>query len=372
MIKKTYMFVALLAAFIYLGLIGGCATTKVYYASPSPHKKLVFPRDHGAHNDFQTEWWYFNGHLDLTDGTSTGFELVFFRRRTEKDHIWGIPVRWIAGNPLYLSHFAITDPSLKRFVYSEDKGNFPYAGAKASRMLVWCGTWVANMFGDGTILLSSSMKDYGINLVLTPERPPVLNGDKNGISRKGENGGSGYYYSYTRMSVKGFLRRDKKYIKVKKGLAWMDHEFFSMDLAKNLVGWDWFSMQLNNGSDIMAFILHRPDGKIDPYSSGTLVRPDGSIYRFTRDAFSVKELAYWKSPRSDGKYPVKWRITLPSENIDLELSAVMPNQELITKYTHINYWEGEMAVYGKYNGKDAKGKGYVEITGRDRPIYKSM
>ena len=370
--KNIRILLALTGMLAYLALVGGCATTRLHYATPSPQEKLTFPKDHGAHKDFQTEWWYFTGHLELTDGTNTGFELVFFRRRTEKDRMWGMPVKWIAGNPLYLAHFAITDPSKNRFVYSEDKGKSPYAGAKAGKILVWCGPWIADMFEDGTILLSSSMRDYAINLVLTPKRPPVLHGDKNGISRKGEQGGSGYYYSFTRMGVQGYLRRDKKYIKVKKGLAWMDHEFFSLNLAKNLAGWDWFSVQLDDGTDMMAFLLHRPDGTIDPYSSGTLVSPDGSIYRFTRDAFSVEEMAYWKSHKSKGKYPVKWRIKIPKENIDLELSAVMPNQELITKYTHINYWEGEMHVSGKRGGKKVKGKGYVEITGRDKPIYKSM
>jgi len=366
--KTIYRSIAFFMGIVGLVIFVGCATTGIRYAEPSPKRHLTFPRDHAAHKDFQTEWWYFTGHLELTDGTDTGFELVFFRRRTEKDHRWGIPVRWIA-NPMYFAHFAITDPSKNRFVYAEEKGKRPAGGAKTDRMFVWSDGWMACMSKDGSIPLSYSMSDYSVDLVLKSEKPPVVDGE-NGISRKGENGGEGYYYSYTRLDVKGFLKRGKKYIKIKKGVAWMDHEFFSLDLAKNLAGWDWFSVQLDDGTDLMAFLLHRADGSIDIYSSGTLVRPDGSLYRFLRDDFLVTELNHWYSHKTHATYPVRWRIVVPRESMDLKLDAVMPQQELITKYTHINYWEGEMVVSGARGGKKVSGKAYVEMTGRDKPINK--
>jgi predicted secreted hydrolase len=165
------------------------------------------------------------------------------------------------------------------------------------------------------------------------------------------------------MQTDGELTLNGKTEKVR-GLTWMDHEFGSNQLSADQVGWDWFSIQLDNNSELMLYLMRRKDGSIDPYSSGTLVSADGSIKILSNSDFHIQVIDRWKSPTSGATYPIKWKVTIPTDSIELEVLPGFPEQELITnRSTRVTYWEGAVGVRGTARGIPVNGNGYVEMTG---------
>jgi predicted secreted hydrolase len=191
----------------------------------------------------------------------------------------------------------------------------------------------------------------------------VLHGD-NGLSQKGEGEGrASYYYSLTQMKTEGEITINGKTEKVQ-GLSWMDHEFGSNQLTEDQVGWDWFSIQLNNQTEIMLYLMRRKDGSVDPYSSGTLVAMDGTTKHLALNEFYVEVLDHWKSPRSGGNYPMGWKVTIPNQEIELKIEPEFTDQELITtRSRRVTYWEGAARINGTVRKKLVTGVGYVEMTG---------
>ena len=202
-----------------------------------------------------------------------------------------------------------------------------------------------------------------LRLNLRSLKAPVLHG-QNGLSQKGEGEGrASYYYSLTRMQTEGELTVNGKSEKVR-GLTWMDHEFGSNQLREDQVGWDWFSIQLDNQTELMLYLMRRKDGSVDPYSSGTLVGADGTTKNLSNKDYRIDVLERWKSPTSGATYPMKWKVTIPSESIELEILPAFPDQELITnRSTRVTYWEGAVQIRGTARGKSVSGNGYVEMTG---------
>lgn len=333
------------------------------YQLALPGRSLSFPKDHFSHPDFKTEWWYYTGHLETESGKSYGYQVTFFR--------FGLRDRQGEGKDshplftdLYLAHFALSDIQQKKFFFSEraNRGYDHKAGASIHRYLVWNEDWKVEEKGRGH-LIEIRDRDTALRLHLTPLKPPVLHGDK-GLSQKG--GGKGrasYYYSFTRMKAQGELEIGGKKERVQ-GLSWMDHEFGSNQLGEDQVGWDWFSIQLDNKTEIMLYLMRRKDGSADPYSSGTLVYEDGTTRHLALSDFRIEVLERWKSPKSGGDYPMGWKIFIPSEQIELEIAPFFPEQELDTrKSTKVTYWEGAVRVGGSYRKKSVQGVGYVEMTG---------
>jgi predicted secreted hydrolase len=191
----------------------------------------------------------------------------------------------------------------------------------------------------------------------------VLHGE-NGLSRKAEGEGrASYYYSLTRIQTEGDLIIDGKKEAVR-GVSWMDHEFGSNQLGEDQVGWDWFSIQLDNDTELMLYLMRRKDGSVDPYSSGTLVNADGTSKHLDLKDYRVEVMDRWKSPSSGANYPMKWKVMIPSEHIELEISPAFPEQELITnRSTRVTYWEGAVGITGEFRKKSVTGNGYVEMTG---------
>ena len=189
-----------------------------------------------------------------------------------------------------------------------------------------------------------------------------------GVSQKGEGQGqASHYYSLTRLATKGTIRIDERENKVK-GTSWMDHEFGSADLAEGLIGWDWFSIQLQSGYEIMAYWLRRQDGTFDPVSSGTLVDPSGEARHLSRDDLKLNILEYWVSQASGAQYPSRWILTIVPFDIRLIITPFLPAQELRTpKSTQITYWEGAVEVKGLSRQAPVTGMGYVELTGYAEP-----
>ena len=202
-----------------------------------------------------------------------------------------------------------------------------------------------------------------LDLQLTPEKPPVIHG-KNGVSQKAEGEGyASHYYSLTRLATQGRLTYQGRSFQVQ-GLSWMDHEFSSSQLAPYQTGWDWFSLQLDDGHELMLYVLRHQDGSLDPFSSGTLVDPLGQAQHLELADFTIQVMDTWKSPRSGAVYPGAWKISLPEQGYELEVQPTIPNQELVTsRSTQITYWEGSVKVSGRRHGQPVRGRGYVELTG---------
>jgi predicted secreted hydrolase len=325
-----------------------------------------FPRDHGSHDEFRTEWWYYTGHLTTQNGRRFGFQLTFFRRGLAPDQIRTSPSRWTIRH-LYLAHFAVSDLTTRQFRYSEklSREGLGKAGADAGRLHVWTDRWVAEAAKEEPSAhhLVAEQDGVAIDITLRQLKPPVVHGDA-GISRKGEQAGqASHYYSLTKLGTEGRLTIDGESFQVT-GTSWMDHEFGSADLGEDLVGWDWFSLQLQNGNDIMIYQLRRADGSLDPASSGTLVYPDGRARSLSQNDVAVAILAHWTSPASGARYPAKWIVTVPSLQLNIQVTPLMANQELATRRsTQVTYWEGAVHISGTAEGRAVTGQGYVELTG---------
>jgi predicted secreted hydrolase len=346
--------IALIATFLI--------TTGFTYQLALPGRKLTFPADHYSHPDFKTEWWYYTGHLESDSGKSYGYQVTFFRfgLRDRQNEMKEAPL----FSELYMAHFALSDLSAKKFTFREriDRGIAGKAGAATNRLLVWNGDW--KLSGDGNDH-AIRVNDRGrqLRLNLRSLKAPVLHG-QNGLSQKGEGEGrASYYYSLTRMQTEGELTVNGKSEKVR-GLTWMDHEFGSNQLTEAQVGWDWFSIQLDNQTELMLYLMRRKDGSIDPNSSGTLVGADGITRNLSIQDYRIDVLDRWKSPMSGATYPMKWKVTIPSESVKLEITPAFPDQELITnRSTRVTYWEGAVGIRGTARGKAVDGNGYVEMTG---------
>jgi predicted secreted hydrolase len=202
-----------------------------------------------------------------------------------------------------------------------------------------------------------------ILLDLAPGKPPVIHGEQS-VSRKGSQAGNAsHYYSLARLPTRGELtfagRRH-----VVEGLSWMDHEFGTSFLEAEQIGWDWFSIQLDDGADLMLFQLRRLDGSRDPHSSGTWIGSSGNSRSLGFRDFTLNPGGVWKSPESGALYPLSWDIEVPSQNLNLQVNAAMPGQELKTeRSTGVTYWEGSVKVSGSRAGQSVRGRGYLEMTG---------
>ena len=344
-----------------------------------PGRTFSFPRDHFSHPEFKTEWWYYSGHLQSPDKQSFGYQLTFFRTGLRRDSS-NRKSRWAIQN-LYFAHLALTDESQGKFDYREkiSRGSLGEAGALShtsseKNFRIWIENWMMEGSGPGmqNHLLKAGDRDLGIQLMLTPERDPVVHGLK-GIRQKAEGEGyASHYYSITRLKTEGRLLLKGKEVPVN-GLSWMDHEFGSDQLREYQAGWDWFSIQMDNGADLMFYQIRQKDGKPDPHSGGTILFSDGKNDSLTLKDFKIQILENWKSPKSGASYPSRWSITAPGRGIALVISPTVKNQELITnESTHVTYWEGSVNVEGRFENHPSRGKGYVELTGYVKPFSKGI
>jgi len=331
------------------------------YQLALPGRKIVFPRDHFSHPDFKTEWWYYTGHFTTEKGRAYGYQVTFFRFGL-KDKQEGEPAPLFTD--LYMAHFALSDKQAKTFRVAEraNRGYGDKAGSATDRLLVWNEDWKLEARGN-THFIAMKDKDVTLTLRMTPTKPPVLHGDS-GLSQKAEGAGrASYYYSLTRLATEGEIEIAGRKEKIT-GQSWMDHEFGSNQLADDQLGWDWFSLQLDDKSELMLYVMRRKDGSIDPYSSGTLIAADGKSVHLTLADFKIEATGRWKSPTSGAVYPMGWKVSVPSANLVLDVSPFFPAQELETKKsTKVTYWEGSVLVRSETKGQSVQGLGYVEMTG---------
>jgi predicted secreted hydrolase len=239
------------------------------------------------------------------------------------------------------------------------RGAAGLAGAVSDPYRVWLEDWEVGEVGNGSYRLRASAGALTIDLSLKDLKGPVLQGDQ-GYSQKGpQPGNASFYYSQTRLESEGLILVDGVEYEVA-GLSWKDHEYSTSVLSPEQVGWDWFSMQLEDGSELMAYQIRRADGQLDPYSSGTVIRPDGSTRTLQAGDFSIQVEDTWVSPHSGARYPSRWVVSVPSESLRLEIMPVIEDQELNLTFI---YWEGAVDIIGARAGIPISGSGYVEMTG---------
>jgi len=335
------------------------------FARAEGPRTLAFPQDHGPHDDFQTEWWYYTGNLIAETGERFGYQLTFFRRALlPPEQRAARPSDW-AAEQVYMAHFALTDTAggEHRSFEKLGRGAAGLAGAQAVPYRVWLDNWSVEEMAGGAngspARLRASADDISLDLKLDDLKGPILQGD-GGYSRKGpEPGNASYYYSLPRIVTSGTVTVGGRTFDVD-GLSWMDHEFSTSALGAEQAGWDWFSLQLDDDSELMVFQLRRADGSIDDFSSGTVIAPDGATRTLGSNDFTLQPTGQWRSPRTGATYPSSWVLTVPSADLELAIEPLLADQEMNVSY---DYWEGAVKAEGTAADKPVAGNGYVELTG---------
>ena len=335
---------------------------------------FLFPRDHGAHPGYRLEWWYYTGNVKTASGERYGFQLTFFRTQMSPpgaEKTWPQnPSSW-RTNQLYFAHAALTDIRGQRFYHDEHmaRGAVGLAGVEQEGGFtkIFLGSWSA-VLGNREHRLSVTSDLFTLDLTCKPAKPVAVHGDR-GYSLKGKKRESAScYYSFTRLNTSGLLSLSGETYSVE-GTAWMDHEYSSAPLEDDLAGWDWFSLQLQDQTELMIYLLRRRDGDHSRSSAGTFIEASGEPVHLNHEDFQVQVLDYWKSPRTGARYPSRWRIRIFPLDLDLSVLPNLPAQELVTqRSTQVTYWEGSVSATGRAHKKPVDGAGYVEMTGYAAPF----
>ena len=311
----------------------------------------------------------FTGNLHSDTGDLYGFQLTFFRRQISPPgavKAWPNPPSAWRTQQIYLAHAAVSDVAGKRHLQAElvSREALTMAGVLHSppETVVYLKNWSARI-GSAAQVLKVDSDEFSYELTLKPAKPPVLHGEA-GYSLKGSSPErASCYYSYTRLEVDGRLTIGGKTFAVS-GQGWMDHEFSTALLEPAIKGWDWFSLQLSDRTEIMVFFLRTDDGGISSVSGGTFVDNDGKTRPISRDELAVSVLETWKSPQSKAVYPSHWRLRIFPYSLDLTISPNLTDQEMLTlESTAVTYWEGSVSIRGTRDANPIKGQGYVELTG---------
>lgn len=392
--RRTEVVVAsLLVVFLGLGAMAGGGTSdgpstggpsERAWQAADPAYVWAFPRDHHAHPRYRTEWWYFTGNLTSPEGRRFGYQFTLFRIGLSPDSL-PLASDWASSN-LVMGHASISDLDRHEHRFSEllyratpFLGGFPPEG---SPLLAWSrapvgtdGRWSVRWNGNGfDFTMRDDAQRIAFDLHTTATKPLVYQGP-NGFSRKGDApDAASQYYSFTRLATEGQLALDGVDHTVS-GSSWMDKEFGSNQLAPNQVGWDWFSLQLDDGRDLMLYRLRSSvePGPVrdDDFTRGTVIAQDGSVRYLAPADWTLSHTDTWLSPRTNARYPMGWEIEIPSEGVALTVTPTMKAQENVGSLSGgIYYWEGAVVVrgvneIGERTGQSpiVVGRGYVELTG---------
>ncbi len=331
------------------------------YARVTESRPFNFPRDHATHPEYRSEWWYFTGNLASEDGDRFGFELTFFRfalapAAVERGSEWGTNQAWMA-------HLSLTDEEQNRFVAVErfSREALGLAGSTLGPFTLRIEDWSAESGGSELFPLRLRASDEAgeISLTLVPLKGPVAQGE-DGFDRKGpEEGNASHYYSFTRLRTEGQIRVGNREASVT-GLAWMDREWGTSALSDDLEGWDWFSIQLSDGRDLMYYRLRTNEGETSPFSGGSIVDTEGNRVDLGAEDVSLQVLDYWQSGATGSRYPVSWSLSIPTWQLGFEIHPMLPQQELDLA---VRYWEGAIIAEGTSLSPGVNGRGYLELTG---------
>jgi predicted secreted hydrolase len=364
MLRSLFMALLLLAG--ALGAAGATGAAPPAFAPVTPGRTLVFPQDFGAHPEHRTEWWYVTGWLDTPDGKPLGFQLTFFRSRTEHD-----PDNPSAFAPkqLVIGHAALSDPATGHLLHDQRSARegFGLAWARPGNTDLRLEDWSMRRGPDGRYQVSVRGGALAFELQLAPTQPLLLQGEA-GFSRKGPKlEHASYYYSEPQLKVAGSVTRGGKAVDVK-GSAWLDHEWSSQVLEENAAGWDWAGINLDDGGALMAFQIRGKDGgKL--WAHATLRDGAGRITQYSPEQVSFTPQTVWRSPRTGASYPVA--TTIATGSLRWQLKPLQPDQELDSRRsTGAVYWEGAVRVEGKDPASGRRlGRGYLELTGYVDPLH---
>jgi predicted secreted hydrolase len=367
MMRRCVATLLLVFAVLAFSRGGVVAASHDGFAPALPPYRFSFPRDHGSHVAYQSEWWYYTGHVRAKDGRRFGYELTFFRfglrpgdpPRSREQSPW-------RGNQVYFAHFAVTDERAGTFVHFDRFAREALGMGRSApgRVDVHVNDWWLR--GDAPFRLHATADStgataaYALDLALRANKPPAVHGH-GGVSRKGPCVScSSHYYSLTRMQTAGTLTAGGTRFAVE-GISWMDHEFGTDELLPNQAGWDWFSLQLDDGREFMFYRLRQKDGTLTPQSSGSLIDRNGHVTYLARGDVTTTATGTWASPHTGARYPSGWRMRVPRANLDVMLVPTLRDQELANAVGGVSYWEGAVDL------RDTAGKtigvGYVELTG---------
>ena len=320
---------------------------------------LTFPDAFGPHSDYQTEWWYYTGNVQTEEGRPFGFQFTIFRRSLIAQE--SQRTSEFATRDIYMAHFTVTDGAAGDFYDNErfQRGGGGAAGAQAEPYQVWIDDWAVEERGAGRYEMRATAEEVAIQFSLEALKAPALHGN-NGLAQKSnEPGNASYYYSQTRLETTGTVTVKGEEYQVS-GLTWKDHEYGTEALGENAIGWDWFSLQFSDGSELMYYQIRRNDGSIEPASPGSLILEDSSIQPLNSNQVQIKVLDTWTSPETGVVYPSGWELSIPSQEIELTIKPLIPNQELNVSTV---YWEGAVTAEGNKGGESITARGYVELTG---------
>ncbi len=332
-----------------------------------PGWRYEFPRDHRTHPDFKTEWWYFTGNLRDGTGRRFGYQLTFFRQGLRPPSARGAATsRFVVGD-LKFAHFAVTDVDGKRFRFAQEisRGAFGEAGFDAAETdgasrLAWIEDWNLALTASGGFALRANQDGARIELQLESAKPWAIHGQA-GVSQKADGAGrASHYYSGTRLVTRGSVTIEGRHFAVT-GESWFDHEWATNQLTPEQVGWDWFSLQFDDGSELMLYRMRTRGGGADPNSSGTFIAQDGTMQHLGREAYTLEPTGYWTSRETGGRYPVAWQISVPSLGLTAKVGTPVREQELVLE--PIAYWEGVIDIAGTRGAAQVRGHGYMELTG---------
>lgn len=352
-------------------------------------REFVFPDDHGVHPGFKTEWWYYTGNLFSEEGRQFGYQFTIFRNQlspsgedfarinqkesaqmnleltSTNDSEW-------STNQLYLAHFAISDVSKRDHVFNErySRGTAGLAGASVNPYRIWLEDWEITRVTDlkatderFPVRIKAEMSDgTALEVVLNPQKPLVLQGEEGYDKKGGEDGNASYYISFTRMQTEGLLKKDGESLVVS-GLSWMDHEWSTSALDSGQTGWDWFSIQLSNGYELMYYQIRNADPELAPQTTGSLIAPNGQKRDLGQGEVQLEVLEYWTSPHTGARYPLQWTLGIPSEELKVDVATVFDDQEMTVS---VQYYEGALHVSGKFRDEAIDGNGYIEMTGYEQ------
>jgi len=318
------------------------------FALPQRSTALAFPVDHGPHPDFRIEWWYLTANLTATDGQEYGMQWTLFRTALRPDDRigWHSPQLW-------MGHAAITSADAHHVSERLARGGIGQAGVRSDPFEAWIDDWTMSGANDlSDLILSANGPDFSYELTLTTQSPLVLHGD-GGYSVKSAVGQASHYYSQPAYSVAGTLNLPAGPVQVT-GNGWLDREWSSQPLAEDQTGWDWFSLSFDSGARMMGFRLRSTR---DDFTAATWITPDGHSFSLPDGALQTVPLDY--AQVAGRRVPVRWNLSLPARNLDVEISALNPQSWMKTS---VPYWEGPVRVTGSHPGR-----GYLEMTGYNAP-----
>jgi predicted secreted hydrolase len=330
------------------------------YPAVVPGVAFQFPKDHGAHPEFRTEWWYITGWLEPEEGPALGFQVTFFRTRPSVDQ--ENPSAFAAKQVLF-AHAAISDPVEKRLLHDQRvaRAGLGLAEATTSDMDVVIDDWSLKRAPDDRIVTNVAGDRFALDLAFRPTQPILLQGER-GFSRKGPRPEqASHYYSIPHLEVSGSVKRGNRSVQVK-GTAWLDREWSSAYLDPRAVGWDWVGFNFDDGAALMAFQIRGEDGAA-LWAGGTYRDAQGSVVTFAPDDVRFTTERTWRSVRTGAVYPVErgLSVRLPAGERTWRVRPLFDDQELDSRAGGGPvYWEGAAEIEG--------GRGYLELTGYFRPL----